>query len=85
MMQNIWEMTETLAYGSRLRVPTVPTFNSCTKCVGSPGIIHDRMPQLSPGSPCMDDLTTERSIDSQATRVIDVFAYSLTCYPWVFV
>ena len=23
---------------------TVPTFNSCTKCVGSPGIINDRVP-----------------------------------------
>ena len=23
---------------------TVPTFNSCTKCVGGPGILHDRTP-----------------------------------------
>ena len=29
---------------------TVPTFNSCTKCVGSPGIIHDRTPDYHPVS-----------------------------------
>ena len=23
---------------------TVPIFNSCTKCLGSPGIIHNRTP-----------------------------------------
>ena len=23
---------------------TVPTFNSCTNCLGSPGIIHDHTP-----------------------------------------
>ena len=52
---------------------------------GPPG--HNTRPyaQMPPVSRDMDDLTTERSIDSQATRVIDVFAYSLTCYPWVFV
>ena len=27
---------------------TVPTFNSCTKCAGSPGIIHDRTPDCNP-------------------------------------
>ena len=25
----------------------VPTLNSCNKCVGNPGIIHDRMPDFS--------------------------------------
>ena len=34
---------------------------SCTKCLGSPGIIHD------------------------LTCIIDVLAYFLTCYLWVFV
>ena len=49
--------------------------------------VHNTRPysQMPTGSPGMDDLTTERSIDPQATRVIDVFAYTLTCYPWVFV
>ena len=28
---------------------TVPTFNSCTKCVGSSGKIHDRMPDCLTG------------------------------------
>ena len=52
---------------------------------GKPG--HNTRPyaQMPTGSPGMDDLTTECSIDSQATRVIDVFAYILTYYPWVFV
>ena len=27
---------------------TVSTFNSCTKCVGSSGMIHDRMPDCHP-------------------------------------
>ena len=27
-----------------LEIPTVPTFNSCTKYVGRPGKIHDHMP-----------------------------------------
>ena len=29
---------------------TVPTFNSCTKCVGSPGMINDRTSDCHPGS-----------------------------------
>ena len=29
---------------------TVPTFNSCTKCMGSLGIIHDLMPNCHPVS-----------------------------------
>ena len=55
--------------------PTVPTFNSCTKCGASPGIIHDRTPDATYsillGTDASDDLTTERSFDSQATWVID--------------
>ena len=27
---------------------TVPTFNSCTKCLVRPGIIHDRTPNFHP-------------------------------------
>ena len=33
-----------------LKIDTVLTNNSCTKCVGSPGIIHDRMPNRHPVS-----------------------------------
>ena len=49
--------------------------------------VHNTRPyaQLLPGCPGMDYLTTERSIHSQAMRVIDVFAYYLTCYHWGFV
>ena len=41
---------------------TVPTFNSCNKCVGSPGIIHDCSPDYHPVSYAWvhGDLTTER-------------------------
>ena len=51
----------------------MPTFNSCTKYVGSPDMVHDRTPDCHPvfGHGCIDDLTTERSFDSQATWVID--------------
>ena len=47
---------------------TVPTFNFCTKCVGRPGMIHDRTPKF-PGHEFLDDFTTEQSFDSQATYV----------------
>ena len=36
------EICEKVASYSSKEHPTVPTFNSCTKCVGSPGKIHDR-------------------------------------------
>ena len=48
----------------------IPALNSW-----QPGHKTQPYAQMSPGSPGMDDLTTERSIDLQATRVIDVFAY----------
>ena len=31
-----------------LHLSTVPTFNSCTKCVGIPGIMNDRTPDCHP-------------------------------------
>ena len=51
---------------------TVPTFNSCTKCSGSPGILHDRTPDCHTFSRygCIDDIITERSFDSQTTWTI---------------
>ena len=56
---------------------TVPTFNSCIKCVGMPGIIYDCTPDCHPVSwawmrPHVPDLTTARSFDSQATCAIGV-------------
>ena len=44
---------------------TVPTFNSCTKCVGSPGTTARLIATQFPRHGCMDNLTTERGIDSQ--------------------
>ena len=41
---------------------TVPTFNSCTKCVGSPGRIHDRTPDCPPIFLGMDVYMTSQSI-----------------------
>ena len=54
---------------------TVPTFNSCFKGVGSPGIIHDRTPDCHTVSWVWMHgwhLTTERSFDLQAMWVIGV-------------
>ena len=51
----------------------VLTFNSCTKCVGSPDRMHNRTPDFHPVfrvQGCMDTLITERSIDLQATWAI---------------
>ena len=49
----------------------MPTFNSCSKRLDSWGIIQNRLPDCKSVS-CIDDLTTERSFDSQSTRAIDV-------------
>ena len=59
-----------------LTEPTVPTFNICTKCVGSQGINHPIDTQF-PGLGCIDDLATECSSDSKATWVIDMFGLFL--------
>ena len=45
-----------------LRHATVPTFNSCTKCVGSSGRIHDRTPDCPPIFLCMDVYMTSQLI-----------------------
>ena len=54
-------------------------FNSCTKCLGSPGIIQDRTPICHPfsGHGRMYDLTTARNTDSHATWVIGVLGLFL--------
>ena len=61
----------------------VPTFNSCTKCLGIPGIIHDRTPGCHqfPERGCVDDLANEWSFCLQATWPIDVLAYSFDMLP----
>ena len=48
---------------------------------------HNRLPHsLLSMDDCMDDLTTGRSFDSQATWVIDVIGlFFLKCYPWLLV
>ena len=58
---------------------TVPSFNSCTKCACSPGVIHDRTPDNATQflwHGCMDVTSKYKSIlivfDSQATTLIDV-------------
>ena len=58
---------------------TVPTFDSCTECLGSPCLIHDRTPDCHPVTWAwyMDDLTTERSFALQPTRIIDVLGLFL--------
>ena len=66
---------------------TVTAFSSCTKSVGGPSITDDRTSNCNPVFlvlGCMNDLTTERSFDSQATCVIDVLGLFFTYYQWVF-
>ena len=57
----------------------VPSFNSCTKCLGSPGIKYDRKADCHPvlwawmRPPSMTSQLDRRSFDSQATSwVTDV-------------
>ena len=60
---------------------TVPAFNSCTKCAGCPGIIHNCTPDRQfRGHGCMCDVTTERSFFSHKLSVsLMCFAYFLNC------
>ena len=65
--------------------PTVPAYNSCTRCVDSPGITHSHMldchlvswARMRPHNP---DLKTECSFDSQATWVTDMPGLSICLY-----
>ena len=60
---------------------TVPIFNSCTKCFGSPATIHNRTPHNATqftGHRCMHDLTTKVALIHKATWVIDVLG--LICF-----
>ena len=52
--------------------------------MGSPGYYTTGGPIATefPGHECMDDLTDERSFDSQVRRIIDVFGLFVTFYPW---
>ena len=56
---------------------TMPTFNSCTKCAGSPGMIHGRTPNWHPHN-------LNVALLRKLTWVIVVLGLFLTCYPWVF-
>ena len=38
-----------------------------------------------PGHGITDDLKTKYSFDPQATWVIDVIGFFMTCHPWVFI
>ena len=57
---------------SEIGLSTVPTFYSCTKCVGSPSIVHDRTSDCHQIILAMRAVKTERNFDLQATWVIDV-------------
>ena len=64
----LWE----LEGGKNTSRHTVLTFNSCTKCMGSPSIIKTAHPKATqfPGHGYVDDLITERRFDLQATQVV---------------
>ena len=66
---------------------TVQTFNSCTKCVDSPSIIHNRTPDCKPSFLVMDSRTTLQHNVTLIHKLRGSFmrlAYLFTCYPWVF-
>ena len=56
---------------------TVLTFNSCTKCLGKPGMIHDRTPDCHGRHGRMDGRKTERNYDSQVRWVTDMLGLLL--------
>ena len=70
---------------TNLLIGTVPTLNSCTKCVGSLGRIHDRTPDCPPISLGMVVYMTSQLILAliRKLRVSSMrLAYFLTCYSW---
>ena len=68
--------------------PTVPTFNSCTEFVGSPGIKYANAPQLPPTFLGMDARITSHLNVALIRKLLGslmFFAYILTCYLCMFV
>ena len=53
------------------------TFNSCTKCVGSPGTTACLIATQLPDHGCMDDITTESRFDSKLIGQLICFGYFL--------
>ena len=64
---------------------TVSTFNSCTKCVCNPGVIHDRTPGCHPVSWAWMTSQLNVSLIRKLRGSLMCLAYCLTCHPWVFV
>ena len=67
----------------REQIHTVPTVNSCTKCVGSPGGVLDRTPIATqfPGNEYTDSVALICKQFGSLMRL----AKFLTCYPCKFV
>ena len=65
-------------------VCSVPTFNSCTKCVGSLGIIHDMPPSfLGKGAWMTSQMNATLIRKLRRSFSLMCLAYFLTCYIWV--
>ena len=57
-------------------ITTVTTFTSCTKCLGSPGIIQDRMIAiLLSGHRCMDDIALILKLRTWVIDLLDIFYF----------
>ena len=56
---------------------TVLTFNSCTKCLGSLGMICGPIATQFPGHRCVDDLTTERSFDLRGSFMCLAYLFDI--------
>ena len=66
----------------------MPTFNSCTKCVCSPGRLYDRTPDFPQIFLSIDVYMTSQPILALICklRVSSMcLAYFLTCHLWMFV
>ena len=69
---------------------TVLAFNTCTKCVGCPGIKHDCTPDCHPDfwtwrPPQVPASQPNSALICKLLESLMCFAYFLKCYPWFFV
>ena len=81
ILPNITKNNKCAVPDSNQNISTVPTFNSCTKCLGIPGIIHDRTLGV-------DAWMTSQLNEAFVCKPHGPLMYwliLLTCYPWVFV
>ena len=65
--------------------PIVPTFNSCTKCVDSPGIINDRMLSSFFGMDLRMTLLLNVALILKLHVLLMCLEYPLDILAWLFI